>query len=77
MNMRNNPTIIITGTPGVGKSSHCELLAEATKFKLLSINQIVKDRECWEEWDDELKTWIVNEDKASSPVSESIGLRHF
>lgn len=69
--MRNNPTIIVTGTPGVGKSSHCELLAEATGFKLLSINQIVKDRECREEWDDELKSWIVNEDKASNQSSEA------
>lgn len=63
---RSQPNIIITGTPGVGKSSHCELLAENTGLKHLSINQIVKDRSCHDGWDGELKSWIVDEDKVHS-----------
>lgn len=62
--MRRDPNIIITGTPGVGKTSHCELLAEATGLKHLSINQVVKERECHEGWDEERKSWTVDEDKA-------------
>ena len=67
--MRQNPNIIITGTPGVGKTSHCELLAEATGLKNLSINQVVKERECHEGWDEEHKSWTVDEDKARSSSS--------
>ena len=60
---RKEPNIIITGTPGVGKTSHCELLAESTGLRHLSINKIVKERECHEGWDDELKCYIVDDEK--------------
>lgn len=65
--MRTSPNIIITGTPGVGKTTHSELLAQKTGLKYLSINQIAKERDCHESYDDELKTWIVDEDKVHCP----------
>jgi hypothetical protein len=61
--MRTNPNIIITGTPGVGKTSHSTLLASTTGLKHLSINQVVKERGCHEGWSDEYQSWIVDEDK--------------
>jgi len=68
---RTSPNIIITGTPGVGKTSHCELLAERTGLTHLSVNDFVKERECHEGWDDEYQSWIVDEDKVclSPPLS--------
>ena len=57
------PNIIITGTPGVGKTSHCEVLAANTGLKHLSINQVVRDRGCHDGWDEEYRSWIVDEDK--------------
>ena len=60
---RHNPNIIVTGTPGVGKTAHCEVLAQNTGLKHMSINQIVKDRGCHEGWDDQYKSWVVNEDE--------------
>ena len=60
---RKNPNIIVTGTPGVGKTSHCEVLAESTGLERLSINQLVKERGCHEGWDEEYRSWIVNEDE--------------
>lgn len=60
---RTLPNIIITGTPGTGKTSHCELLAERTGLKHISVNEVVKDRECHEGWDSEYQSWIVDEDK--------------
>lgn len=64
---RTSPNIIITGTPGVGKTSHCELLAERTGLAHLSVNDVVKERECHEGWDDEFQSWIVDEDKVCLP----------
>ncbi|KAM4055970.1 AAA domain-containing protein [Hirsutella rhossiliensis] len=61
--MRQSPNIIITGTPGVGKTTHCESLAERTGLRHVSVNQIVKDQECHEGWSDEYQSWIVDEDK--------------
>ena len=60
---RPQPNIIVTGTPGVGKTSHCELLASNADLRHLSVNQIVKEKECHEGWDDEFKSWIVDDDK--------------
>jgi broad-specificity NMP kinase len=65
---RTLPNLIITGTPGTGKTTHCELLAERTGLKHLSVNQVVKDRECHEGWDDEFQSWVVDEDKVRFTV---------
>ena len=60
---RLKPNIIITGTPGVGKSSHCELLASNTDLEHLSINTLAKEKGCHEGWDKEFQSWIIDEDK--------------
>jgi len=67
---RRLPNIIITGTPGVGKTSHCEALAERSGelglgLRHVSVNQVVKDKQCHEGWDDEYQSWVVDEDKVS------------
>lgn len=68
---RSLPNIIVTGTPGTGKTTHCEVLAEKTGLKHLSVNQVVKERECHEGWDDEYQSWIVDEDKVSADAETS------
>ncbi|KAB2100557.1 hypothetical protein AG0111_0g11418 [Alternaria gaisen] len=60
---RQNPNIVITGTPGVGKTTHAEQLAQATGYKHVSVNQIVKDEGFHEGKDEETGSWIVDEDK--------------
>jgi adenylate kinase len=60
---RTNPNIVITGTPGVGKTTHAEQLARATGLKHLSVNQIVKDEGFAEGKDEETGSLIVDEDK--------------
>jgi len=60
---RNEPNIIITGTPGVGKSSLAELVAQQTGLKHLKVGEIIKEGPCHEGWDAELESWILDEDK--------------
>ena len=55
--------MIVTGTPGVGKTVHCEQLAQEIGLKHLSVNQVAKDRDCYETYDEERKSWVVDEDK--------------
>lgn len=62
---RKLPNIIITGTPGVGKTTHCEILAQRLGLRHISVNAVVKDNDCHEGWDDEFQSWIVDEDKVS------------
>ncbi|KAJ0388218.1 hypothetical protein COL922a_000849 [Colletotrichum nupharicola] len=70
--MRTSPNIIITGTPGVGKTTHCEELARRSGLTHLSVNQVVKDRECHEGWDDEFQSWIVDEDKLLDAIEAEV-----
>lgn len=80
---RSLPNIIITGTPGTGRSypdsnwrkgkqrltwregktSHCEMVASATGLTHVSVTDVVKDHECHDGYDEELQSWIVDEDK--------------
>lgn len=77
--MRTLPNIIITGTPGVGKTTTCTqlltLAAQSTPplaLTHLSINDIVKDRSCHTGYDEELQTLIVDEDKLMDEVEKEI-----
>ncbi|PLN75900.1 DUF1671-domain-containing protein [Aspergillus taichungensis] len=72
LNMRTSPNVIITGTPGVGKTVHCEQLAQETGLRHLSINQVAKDRGCFESYDEELETWVVDEDKLLDAIEEEV-----
>lgn len=72
--MRTSPNVIVTGTPGVGKTVHCEQLAQDTGLRHLSINQVAKDRDCFESYDDELGSWVIDEDKVRNI---SLGLCDF
>ncbi|KAH6626362.1 AAA domain-containing protein [Chaetomium sp. MPI-SDFR-AT-0129] len=69
---RTLPNIIITGTPGTGKTTHSELLAERTGLKHISVNDVVKDKECHEGWDDEYQSWIVDEDKLLDAIEDQV-----
>lgn len=60
---RQNPNIVVTGTPGVGKTTHAEQIARNLGFKHLSVNQIVKDEGFHEGKDEETGSWVVDEDK--------------
>ncbi|KAG6001073.1 hypothetical protein E4U21_004700 [Claviceps maximensis] len=70
--MRETPNIIVTGTPGVGKTTHCEALSHRTGFRHVSVNQVVKDNECHEGWSDEFQSFIVDEDKLLDAIEEDI-----
>jgi hypothetical protein len=51
----------------VGKTVHCEQLAQDLGLKHLSVNEVAKERDCYETYDDERKSWVVDEDKVLPP----------
>lgn len=57
------PNLIITGTPGTGKSQHCERLKELIDFKFFNIGDVVKEHGFHEGRDEEFDTYILDEDK--------------
>lgn len=63
---KTSPVIVITGTPGTGKSTHAELLVQESPVLLRHINvsEFVKEKELYENFDAEWDSYIVDEDKA-------------
>lgn len=63
--MTKGPVIIITGTPGTGKTTHAQLLVNESPFPLKHINvsEWVKERDLFEEYDQEWQSYTVDEDR--------------
>jgi len=49
MSGRSLPNILVTGTPGVGKSTTCEQLAAAAGLCWLNVGEIARQSDCLEE----------------------------
>ncbi|KAF4572784.1 Adenylate kinase isoenzyme 6 [Pleurotus pulmonarius] len=62
---RQAPVIILTGTPGTGKSTHAQFLAEASPVTLKNINvsEFVKEKGLHEGYDEEWQSYTVDEDR--------------
>ena len=60
---RKRPNILVTGTPGVGKTATASLVAEAVGLKHINVGELIKQHKCYDGHDDELDTNILDEDK--------------
>ncbi|CAJ2653837.1 adenylate kinase isoenzyme 6 homolog [Trifolium pratense] len=60
--MRKKPNILVTGTPGTGKTTMSTALAEATQLNHIKIGDLVREKNLHDGWDDELHCYILNED---------------
>ena len=61
---RYKPNILVTGTPGCGKSTTCELLSRRLpEYKYYNISDFAKEHDCYEGYDEARKTHIVDDDK--------------
>ncbi|KAI0348653.1 P-loop containing nucleoside triphosphate hydrolase protein [Trametopsis cervina] len=65
MSTAKGPVIVITGTPGTGKTTHAQMLAEESPIPLKHINvgDLVKEKTLYEEYDEEWQSYTVDEDK--------------
>ncbi|KAI9004411.1 P-loop containing nucleoside triphosphate hydrolase protein [Hyaloraphidium curvatum] len=58
------PNILITGTPGTGKTTTSEMLQIAVPgMRHVNVGALVKDKGLHYGWDDEWESWILDEDK--------------
>jgi len=67
---RNRPNILISGTPGVGKSSLASLLVEKSGFTWIGVGQFAKEHDCLGDWDEEYQSHDLNEDKLLDLLEE-------
>jgi adenylate kinase len=60
---RRRPNILITGTPGVGKTATAALLAERGGMRHLNVAEIIQENKCYDGRDEELDTNFLEEDQ--------------
>jgi adenylate kinase len=60
---RSTPNILVTGTPGTGKTTFSRMLNEATGFRHVNVGDWVKERELHTGWDEEHQCFTLDEDK--------------
>ena len=58
-----SPNILITGTPGTGKTETSQAIANRINFKHLNVSELIKKHECYEERDEEYDTYLIDDDK--------------
>lgn len=60
---RSRPSVLLTGTPGTGKTTTASLIAERTGMKHVNVGEMIKEHKCHEGRDEDLNTYILDEDK--------------
>ena len=63
MEKRALPNILITGTPGTGKTTLAAELGERSTLKFVNIGDLAKQEELYEGWDDEYQCHVLDEDR--------------
>jgi Ni2+-binding GTPase involved in maturation of urease and hydrogenase len=61
---RSAPNVLVTGTPGTGKTTLSEQVAAATGLKHINIGDLVKGQQLHNGWDEEFECFVIDEDKA-------------
>ncbi|VDN07219.1 unnamed protein product [Thelazia callipaeda] len=59
---RKRPNILVTGTPGTGKSTLSVELSKKLGFHYINCGQEAKDNQLFSEYDEDLDTYVLDED---------------
>lgn len=71
---RARPNILITGTPGTGKSSLAERVAGAASFTQYDVSAVAMEEKLCEAYDEDLDTHVIDEDKVLDHMEERLGV---
>ncbi|KAI8851801.1 AAA domain-containing protein [Chytridium lagenaria] len=69
---RAQPNILITGTPGTGKTTTAQMVAQLTGLEHIEVGKIVKERNLHSGMDDEFNAYIIDEDKVIDELEETM-----
>ena len=69
---RSLPNILITGTPGTGKSTLSQELALRTSFNCINVGDLAKQEELFDGWDDKYDCHVLDEDRVVDEMEEQM-----
>ncbi|KAK1284502.1 hypothetical protein QJS10_CPB21g00343 [Acorus calamus] len=59
---RQKPNILMTGTPGTGKTTTSSLVADAIGLRHIDVSDLVRRRSLHDGWDEDFDCHVINED---------------
>eukprot|EP00958_Prasinococcus_capsulatus_P007260 scaffold674_cov371-Prasinococcus_capsulatus_cf.AAC.18 len=68
------PNILVCGTPGTGKSTLCETVAQQTGLEYIDVGKVVKERGLHSGYDEEFDAYILDEDKVCDDLEEQMSV---
>jgi adenylate kinase len=69
---RAKPNVLICGTPGVGKTTTSEQVAEATGFRHVNVSALIGPKKLHSGWDDEFDCFTMDEDKVVDELEDVV-----
>ena len=70
---RSSPNILLTGTPGVGKSKFAETLNSKLGLEVINIGQFARENNCLGDWDPDYESHELKEDELLDLLEEKLG----
>ena len=70
---RSKPNILVTGTPGTGKTRLAARLQDSLGFNVINVGDFSKENDCLGEWDDDYQSHEIEEDKLLDLLEPKLG----
>lgn len=67
---RTTPNILITGTPGTGKTTTAQLLSAALNFSHIEVGKLVKEKGLHDGFDEEFQSFLIDEDRVLDEMED-------
>jgi adenylate kinase len=69
---RTSPNILVTGTPGCGKTTFSQLLSAACSLKHIVVGDLVKEKGLHEGWDEAWQAYTLDEDRLLDEMEDML-----
>merc|ERR1711881_611254 len=69
---RSSPNILITGTPGTGKTTLGQELSQKTGLRYINVSEYAKEEQLFDGWDEKLLCHILDEDRVIDELEDQM-----